>query len=489
MTSAPRSPNRVLFLTSEAHPLVKTGGLGEISGALPHALRELGADVRLLIPGYPAVLAGLENAKPVHRFARRYGFPESTLLSAEFAGGVPAFVIDSASLYRRPGDPYVDEEGLDWPDNARRFGLLSRVGAILSGKSSPLRWRPQIAHCNDWHTGLTPAYLHFASGPRAATVMSIHNVAFQGVFPPTTVRELGLPAESFQIDGVEYYGNLSFLKAGVFYADRITTVSPTYAGEIQSGPLGFGLQGLLAGRARVLSGIVNGIDPAVWNPETDALIAARYSVSEIARKAANKRALQEAMGLEVEPAVPILGMVSRITDQKGTDLVIEAADSLLALPVQLAILGSGDHAMERMLSAYARSHPGKAAVQIGFHEPLAHLIEAGADMFLMPSRFEPCGLNQMYSQAYGTPPVAHATGGLVDTIVDCTPESLEEGTATGFLFRDATAADLTDAVVRAVALYRQPKLWKRIQAAGMGHDFSWRASARRYLDLYQSMLA
>jgi len=485
----PRRPLRVLFLSSEAHPLIKTGGLGEISGALPLALRELGADVRLLIPGYPEVLARLEDAKPVHRFARRHGFPECTLLSAEIPGGVPAFIIESASLYRRPGSPYVDDEGQDWPDNARRFGLLSRIGAILAGKSSPLRWRPQIAHCNDWHTGLTPAYLHFMSGPRAATVMSIHNAAFQGVFPPTTVRELGLPATSFQVDGVEYYGSLSFLKAGLFYADRITTVSPTYAEEIQSAPLGFGLQGLLAGRARVLSGIVNGIDTAVWNPARDSLVAAKFSASDLSGKAANKRALQEAMGLDTDPGVPLLGMVSRITEQKGTDLVIEAAGVMLALPAQIAILGSGDHALERALIAYARAHPGKAAVQIGFHEGLAHLIEAGADIFLMPSRFEPCGLNQMYSQLYGTPPVAHATGGLVDTIVDCTPESLAEGTATGLLFRDATADDLASTVARAVELYRQPETWRRIQLAGMVRDFSWRASARRYLELYQSLVA
>jgi starch synthase len=486
---APRRPLRVLFLTSEAHPLVKTGGLGEISGALPVALRELGADVRLLIPGYPEVLARLENAKPVHRFARRHGFPESTLLSAHVPGGVPTFIIESASLYRRPGSPYVDEEGLDWPDNARRFGLLSRVGAILSGKSSPLRWRPQIAHCNDWQTGLAPAYLHYMTGPRAATVMSIHNAAFQGIFPPTTLRELGLPPESFQIDGVEYYGSLSFLKAGLFYADRITTVSPTYSREIQSAPLGFGLQGLLAGRSQVLSGIVNGIDTGVWNPARDALIAAKFSPADLAGKAANKRALQEAMGLEVNPAIPLLGMVSRITDQKGTDLVIDAAGALLKMPAQLAILGSGDHALERTLVANARSHPGAMAVQIGFHEGLAHLIEAGADIFLMPSRFEPCGLNQMYSQLYGTPPVAHATGGLVDTIVDCTEENLAEGTATGFLFTDATAEDLADAVARAVELYRQPDAWRRIQLAGMSRDFSWRASARRYLELYQSLVA
>jgi len=479
---------RVLFLTSEIHPLMKTGGLGEVSGALPPALRELGVDIRVLLPGYPLVLEALPGLKPVRRLAGLAPFPDCALLEASLPGGVPLWVIDCPGLYAREGGPYVDHAGHDWPDNAQRFGLLSRVGALLAGDSSPHDWRPQILHCNDWQTGLAPAYLVLRGGARPATVMTIHNVAYQGIFPPGTVAALGLPPESFAISGVEYYGNMSFLKAGLFYADRITTVSPTYAKEIQSAPLGYGLQGLLAARSAVVSGILNGVDSQAWDPARDPLIPARYSAADLSGKAANKRALQQAMGLEPDPGVPLLGMVSRLAHQKGVDLVLEAAPRLLALPAQLVMLGSGEPAMERALQVLALAHPGKVAAMAGFVEPLAHLIEAGADIFLMPSRYEPCGLNQMYSQLYGTPPVVHATGGLNDTVIDCTPRSLAEGRATGFLFTGLSAAGFAAAVGRAVAAWRDRDAWRRLQLAGMARDFSWRTSARRYLELYRSIL-
>ncbi|HEX9179690.1 MAG TPA: glycogen/starch synthase, partial [Burkholderiales bacterium] len=361
---------------------MKTGGLGEVSGALPPALRELGADIRVLMPGYPLVLEALPDLKPLHRFTGLDVYPDCNLLEGMLHGDVPLWVIDCPELYAREGGPYADLSGQDWPDNSRRFGLLSRIGAALAGDASPLDWRPQIAHCNDWQTGLVPAYLQFQGGARAATVMTIHNVAYQGIYPPGTVADLGLPPGSFGINGIEYYGNLSFLKAGLFYADRITTVSPTYAREIQSAPLGFGLQGLLATRSGALSGILNGIDSHAWDPARDPLIPARYSADDLSGKAVNKHALQQAMGLDPDPGVALLGMVSRVAHQKGVDLVLEAAPRLLALPAQLVMLGSGDPAMERALHMLALAHPGKVAAMGGFVEPLAHLIEAGSDIFL-----------------------------------------------------------------------------------------------------------
>lgn len=467
---------------------MKTGGLGEVSAGLPAALLEQNVDVRVLIPGYPHVMAAMKPKRKVAEFARLPGYPDSRLFSARLESGVPAYIIDCPALYDRGGGPYLDEAGRDWPDNAMRFGLLSKVGAILASADSPLAWRPQIAHCNDWQSGLTPAYLHFEDGPRTPSIMAIHNLAFQGVFPAQTATALGLPPASLGINGVEYYGNMSFLKAGIYYADRITTVSPTYANEIQSAALGFGLQGLLAGRSRDITGILNGIDTRAWDPATDTLIARTYDAEIPDRKSANKAALQAAMELAGEPDIPLFGVVSRITLQKGLDLVIEAAPQLVRCPAQLVVLGSGDPSLQHALTALAKAHPGRIAVRIGFDEALSHLIEAGADIFLMPSRFEPCGLNQMYSQRYGTPPVVHATGGLKDSVVDCTPGALADGSATGFMFKRMVAEDLLGAARRAAALYRDRHAWRQLQRNGMTRDFSWDGAAGHYLEIYRSLL-
>ena len=489
MPSAPsrREPG-VLFITPEVHPLLKTGGLGDVSAALPAALRELGVDVRLLIPGYPQMLAGLKYKRKLVEFSSLPQFPSSVLLSAKLPNGVPAFIIDCPGLYQRDGGPYLDAAGRDWPDNALRFGLLSKIGAILASDASPLAWRPHIAHCNDWQSGLTPAYLHFHPGQKAASVMAIHNLAFQGVFPPGSIIQLGLPAASFDINGVEYYGGMSFLKAGVYYSDHITTVSPTYAREIQAAPLGFGMQGLLAGRHQRISGIVNGIDTAEWNPATDPFLEKNYTASKLAAKAANKRALQRALGLAADPGILLFGAVGRMANQKGYDLLLQTAPQLTRLPAQLVVLGSGDAALEQSLALLGKNHPGKIAVRIGFDEELSHLIEAGADSFLMPSRFEPCGLNQMYSQRYGTPPLVHATGGLLDTVVDCTPATLADGSASGFLFHGMTPGHFLAAVRRVAAAYRDNPAWRRLQKNGMARDFSWRPSAQRYREIYLSLL-
>lgn len=483
---------RVLFITSEVYPLCKTGGLGDVSAALPAALRSMHTDVRLLIPGYPQILAGVKYKSRIAEFGDLQQFPPAALLSARLSLSksehIPVFVIDCPGLYHRAGGPYQDALGCDWPDNALRFGLLSKIGAILASDLSPLAWRPHIAHCNDWQSGLTPAYLHFHPGKKAATLMTIHNLAFQGIFPPGSVVQLGLPPASFDINGVEYYGNLSFLKAGLYYTDHITTVSPNYAEEIQTEALGFGLQGLLAARRRNMTGIINGIATNEWDPAIDPHLAKNYSSKKLSDKAANKSALQQQMGLTVDADIPLFGAVSRLSHQKGTDLLIQVAPQLVKLPAQLVILGSDHAGLEHQLSVLAKAYPHAIAVHIGFSEALSHLIEAGIDCFLMPSRFEPCGLNQMYSQRYGTPPIVHATGGLVDTVIDCTPETLANGSASGFLFTPMTADNLLSTIKRAVLTYRNKRTWQRLQKNGMAKDFSWHASAAAYREIYRSLL-
>jgi starch synthase len=466
-------PLSALFIAPECAPLTKTGGLGDVCGALPPALRALGIDVRILLPGYGEVLAVL---RPRELFRASILGSEARLLQGELPGGVPALVVDSPALYVRPGGPYVSEEGEDWPDNALRFGVLSRMAALLAGEQSPLPWRPDLVHCNDWPGAPAAAFLRFEASP-AASLVTIHNLAFQGLFGPEWVARLGLPAHSYAFDGVEFHGRMSFLKAGLSYAGRISTVSPTYAREIQAPEHGCGLDGLLRHRAGVLSGILNGIDTVAWNPASDPHLAQPYDADRLGAKAANKAALQRRMGLVVDPAVPLFGQVGRMTGQKGVDLLLEAAAPLVSLG-QLAILGAGDRQLEQALAALARRHPGRVAVQIGFDERLAHLVEAGADLFLMPSRYEPCGLNQMYSQRYGTPPIVHATGGLADTVQDG---------STGFVFRRFTAGDFLEAAGRALRCYAQPAAWRAVQRAGMQRDFSWNAAARRYADLYRML--
>jgi starch synthase len=441
-----------------------------VSAALPAALRALGHDVRVLPPGYGPVLAGLQEAREVAPL-ELLGMHGRLLEAGDF------FVLDCAELYQREGGPYQNAQGEDWPDNPQRFGLLSRVAALLGGAASPVEWRPQIVHCNDWPCGLAPVYLSFEKN-RAAAVMTVHNLSFQGVFDASWMRPLALPAAAFSIEGVEFYGKLSFLKGGLAYADAITTVSPTYAREIQTEELGCGLDGLLRARREALSGIVNGIDTDTWDPLRDGRIAQRYGPYSLERKSSNKEALQRRLGLAVDAALPLAGAVCRFTHQKGIDLIAGAAAELLALPAQLAILGNGERHYEAELRAIAERHAGAAAVVVGFDEELAHLIEAGADVFLMPSRFEPCGLNQMYSQRYGTPPVARATGGLIDTVSDG---------ETGFLFQRAESAQLVEAVQGALASWRDARRWREMQRRGMERDFSWAGPARQYAALYSRL--
>ncbi len=481
---------RVLFVTPELAPWAKSGGLGDVSAALPAALRGIGVDVRVLVPAYPELRAAFKDATPVTDVVNPGGaLAPARLLAAGHDAAVPLFLVECPGYYERPGGAYQDATGRDWPDNHLRFGLLSRFAALLGSVDSPLTWRPQVIHCHDWPCGLAPAYLNYSRGGRSATLMTIHNVAFQGIFPAATLPELGLPPESFSIEGVEYYGRLSFLKAGIYYADRISTVSPTYAREIQTDELGLGMGGLIRHRRQYLTGILNGIDTAVWDPAADPLLEKRFDGRRIGRKTANKLALQRRLQLAPGAKLPLFGVVSRLTHQKGLDLLLEIAPRLVAHPAQLAVLGTGEPQLEAAFRTLAERFPRRVAAVIGYDEPLAHLSEAGADIFIMPSRYEPCGLGQFYSMRYGTPPVVRATGGLADTVTDCNERTLADGTATGFVFQEPTAPALFAAIGRALDARAEGATWRTLQENGMNRDFGWQISARRYLELFETLIA
>ncbi|MDP1633360.1 MAG: glycogen synthase GlgA [Gallionellaceae bacterium] len=474
---------KVLFVTSEVHPLIKTGGLADVSASLPAALQALGEDVRLLIPGYSQVLDKLENKRTVASITVFPGQPEVKLLSAKMPQtGVPVYVLDAPQYFCRVAGPYQYELGGDWPDNAMRFGMLSRVAAMLGCASSPADWQADIVHCNDWQSGLAPAYLHLMQEAHAKSVMTIHNMAFQGNFDSNWLKPLDLPQSCFDMHGVEFHGQLSFLKAGLHYADRIVTVSPTYAREIQTTEMGYGLQGLLTVRNGDVSGILNGIDEDEWNPATDPHLTAHYDVGDLAPKAEGKRALQQRLGLEANAQSPLLGVVSRLTYQKGLDMLLECLPKLLDAGAQLALLGSGEADLEKRYLQLAQRYPGRVSVTVRFDEALSHQIMAGADIFLMPSRFEPCGLNQLYGMRYGTPPVVRRTGGLADSVTDA---SMPDGT--GFVFEEADATVLYRTIERAIGSYRDNKSFQRIQRNGMQRDVGWQSSAQQYRDLYRKI--
>lgn len=483
---------RILFAASEVFPLVKTGGLADVAGALPAALIEAGHEVRVLLPGYPQALAKAEGKRQVASFGDPLGVGgEAKLVSAKLPGsGVPVWLLDCPALYDRVGGPYVDENGLDYADNPLRFGLLSWVAARLCTDQSPVKWRPQVLHCHDWQTGLAPAYLKaWAVETPPATVFTIHNIAYQGQFPAETLERLGLPWSLFTMDGLEYWGDMSFLKSGLVYADKLTTVSPRYAREIQSPAFGYGMEGVLSWRAADLVGILNGADYRVWNPSTDGLLAKTYGAADaVAGKAANKAALQQALGLEMDARAPLMVIISRLAEQKGMDMVLSTLPTLLRQGAQLAVLGAGERALEQGFQLAAQGSPRRVAVTIGYSEELAHRLLGGGDMLLMPSRFEPCGLTQFYAMRYGTVPVVHATGGLADTVMDCSYDGLMSGTGTGFVFEHANAGAFQWCVERAIASFADPDQWRRIQATGMAQDFGWSRSAVRYGQLYDGMV-
>jgi starch synthase len=477
---------RVLFAVSEIAPWVKTGGLGDVAGALPRALMSAGCDVRVLVPAYPALMSALGGRRELVRIDAPGGnLPASTLWEAALPDGLRVLLIESTEAFTREGNPYLDAQGRDWPDNALRFGLLSRVAALVCAPGSPIGWTAQVLHCNDWQSALAPVYLRYLHGDEgAASVITVHNLAFQGNFPADTLASLGLPERALALDGIEFHGMLSFLKGGLQCCDLITTVSPTYAREILGPEFGCGLDGLLRHRADRVSGILNGIDTEVWDSAADSALETRYDSRSLDAKGANKLALQRQLGLAPEADAPLLGVVSRLTEQKGLDLLLEIGDALCEEGAQIALLGSGDRKMEADWRELAARWPARCAVEIGFDETLAHRIEAGADAFVMPSRFEPCGLNQMYSLRYGTPPVVRRTGGLADTVIDATPQALADGSANGFVFDEASAVALHAALRRAMVTFEDRAAWRALQRAGMGADFSWSGAARRYLDAY-----
>lgn len=479
-------PVEVLAVASEVYPLVKTGGLADVVGALPLALKGQGVKVRTLVPSYPQVMARLKGAEEVHAFEpRRWG--AARLLSGR-AAGLDLFVLDAPRLYDRPGGPYADASGADWPDNAVRFAALARAAASLGQGLAP-GYRPDIVHAHDWQAGLTAAFLHFDGGDRPGTVMTIHNLAFQGQFDRRLLSRLGLRASAFTADGVEYYGDIGFLKAGVRLSDRVTTVSPTYASEICAPDGGMGMDGLLRWRADYLSGVLNGIDCKVWNPAADPLIAARFDAETLGARAVNTAALCARFGLQPEGEGPLYGVVSRLTWQKGMDLLLAALPALLAEGGRLAVLGSGDPELQAGFAAAARAHPGRIACVFGYDEDLAHQIQAGADAILVPSRFEPCGLTQLCALRYGAVPVVARVGGLADTVIDANPAALEAGVGTGIQFSPVNTPMLESALRRASELFRKPKAWRRLQANGMASDVSWRRSAEAYAALYRDLIA
>ncbi|WP_153116418.1 glycogen synthase GlgA [Rhodocyclus tenuis] len=478
----------ILFAVSEIAPWVKTGGLGDVAGALPAALRRRRQDVRVLVPAYPALRQAFPDAQLVAELpSLAPALPPCRLLAAD-GNGLPLLLLDCPELYDRPGSPYLDAAGRNQPDNDRRFGLLSRVAARLGQAGSPLGWQPDIVHLHDWQSALAAAYLHYEGG--AASVLTVHNIAFPGNFGREAIAALGLPAQAWSFDAAEYYGQFSFLKAGLQFSTRLTTVSPTYAAEILNETLGYGLAPLLRYRRSKLSGILNGIESDVWNPAKDPALTSPYDARRLNAKRPNKAALQVQLGLEVNDELPLLGVVSRLTEQKGLDLLLALGEGIAThLPAQLALLGSGDPTLEAGFRVLAERFPGRIACVFGFNETLAHRIEAGADIFVMPSRFEPCGLNQMYSLRYGTPPLVRATGGLADTVVDCNEETLADNTANGFVFAEPTAHALWLTLERATRTWRERSVWRRLQQNGMRGDRSWRRAADDYLALYERAVA
>ena len=479
-------PLAVLSVASEVFPLVKTGGLGDVVGALPAALAHEGVAVRTLVPGYPAVLAAIPHPDVVYALPRLFG--GAARLLAGRAGELDLLALDAPHLYGRPGNPYLGPDGREWPDNALRFAALARAAAEL-GRGAVPAFHPDIVHAHDWQAGLAPAFLHYGTGPHARTVMTVHNLAFQGQFPHELLAKLGLPTRAFAVDGVEYYGSIGYLKAGLALADRITTVSPTYAGEIRTPELGMGLDGLLRTRAPVLSGILNGIDDSVWNPATDPLLPAAFDARQLPRRGANKSALQARFGLAPDPGALLFGVVSRLTWQKGMDLLHEALPAIDRAHAQLVVLGAGDKPLEHAFTAAAAHRRGRMATLIGYDEALAHLVQAGSDALLLPSRFEPCGLTQLCALRYGSLPVVARVGGLADTVIDANEMALAASAGTGIVFSPVSRETLEIAIDRAAALWKTPVVWRRVQVRAMATDVSWTRPAKRYAALYRDLVA
>lgn len=474
---------RILFATSEVFPLAKTGGLADVSASLPEALCRAGHDCRVILPGYPAAVNAARKAgsKRVTRF--RYGQYDVSLWQTRLPGTpVKLWLVDCPALFDRHGDsPYQNENGEDWWDNAHRFHLFARISAMVAMGQLGLSWKPDIVHCNDWQTGLIPVFLQ-GSPP---TIFTVHNLAYQGLFPEETFRALGLPDHLWHLEQLEFHGQLSFIKGGLVFSDAITTVSPTYAREIRTPEFGYGLDGLLRHRSGQLTGILNGIDARFWDPRQDQYLQHHYGPGDLDGKAECRKDLQRELGLEAGSS-PLFGFVGRLVEQKGLDWLLAVIPMLLTRGCQFAILGSGEARYQEALQALAEEWPSRLSLTLGYNEALAHQITAGADIFLMPSRFEPCGLNQMYSLRYGTIPVVHGVGGLNDTVFD--PAQAPAKAANGFVFHKPSAESLLNTIERALQCREHPKTWQQLQKKGMAADYSWKNRAKEYSQLYRTLM-
>ncbi len=478
---------KILFASSEVWPLIKTGGLGDVAYSLPHALQQQGIDIRIVLPAYQDVLKKLKSFQilgwlTLKLAAKEYNVRILQTQHEKFS--LPIWLVDCAALFDRRGNPYSNLEGHDWSDNAERFALFSLAVARLAMDDLNLAWKPDVVHSNDWQTGLISAFLdQEAAHPKR--VFTLHNLAYGGYFSQQEFQRLQLPSQWWSPEGVEFYGNMSMIKAGIIYSDQVTTVSPRYAKEICTPEFGYGLAGVLLHRQYKLTGILNGIDPEVWNPNTDPLLPYHYSTKQLnTGKRKNKQALLESNGIKVTKetlAAPLLGMVSRLVEQKGVDMIIEAMPQLLENSnANFIFIGTGHPSIEAQLLELKQHHPQRVMVSIEYSEAKAHLLEAGCDLFMMPSRFEPCGLNQLYSLRYGTLPIVHRTGGLADTVVD-----VKSDNATGFVFDTATTKELIKTIQRALTLFSDKKRWNQLQHNAMQQDFSWNKSALKYIQLYQ----
>jgi len=478
----------ILFACSEAHPLIKTGGLADVSGSLPRAIKNLKQEIRLILPAYPVARA---NAG-VLRLVSEISLPGSQRPVRILHGRLPhtrvqLYLIDAPEYFDRAGGPYSTPAGKDWPDNAARFALFARAVCAVAMNQAGLDWKPDLVHCNDWQTGLVPALLSLQA-KRPATIFTIHNLAYQGLFGWDQFKALQLPHDWWSLDTLEFHDKISFIKGGLVFSDWITTVSPTYAKEIRTTEFGCGLEGLLEHRKDRLTGILNGVDYQVWSPGRDRLLPQTYTARRLESKLKNKAALQGSFGLPVKAEIALFGHVGRLVEQKGLDLILDLLPELLKRPMQLVFLGTGEARLEQALRKAHRQHHDRIGVQIDYDEKLAHLLEAGSDVFLMPSRFEPCGLNQLYSLRYATPPIVRNTGGLADSVIDANGPNLYQHTATGFLFEQARPRQLLRAIDRALNLFNRQDVWKDLQQTGMREDFSWSRSASTYVDLYEQVL-
>jgi len=468
----------VLSVTSECAPLIKTGGLADVAGALPAALHGQGWEMRTILPGYPGVLAQLKSPETVFEMPDLFGGAGKVV--AAQAGGLKLYIVVAPHLFEREGAPYNDATGKEWPDNPQRFAALSLAATRIAADGAGA-WRPEVLHAHDWQAGLAPYYLR-RDGIDVPSILTIHNMAFHGLAPASLLDTLGLDRADFTEDGFEYWDQISALKAGLNFATKLTTVSPSYARELMTAEFGMGLDGVLRSRADDLSGILNGIDDVAWDPATDPAIA-RYKTAK--GKSRAKKALRKEFGLGPADG-PLCVVVSRLSDQKGLDLLLEALPALVDRGGQLALLGSGDRVLERQFRAAAEAHPA-ISVHIGYDEALSHRMIAGADAILVPSRFEPCGLTQLYGLRYGTIPIVAYTGGLIDTVISATPMALRMGVATGLQFHPATSDGLARVLMRAVELYRQPKIWGMMQRNAMRQPVGWESSAAEYAALYEQL--